>query len=357
MHQFAHASTRPIVVYAAYGHTGRFIVAELQRRGWTPLLSGRDPAQLEAMASDLPGVSWRAAAVDDPAALDRALQGAVAVINAAGPFMDTAEPLLEAALRAGAHYFDTAAEQRVAQAIFERHDERMRNAGLVAMPAVAFYGALADLLATAAMGDWREAQAIDIAVGLDHWHPTRGTRVTGERNLARRWVVEGGALTPMPDPAPTRSWAFPEPFGTQEVVLLPLAETVVIARHLHSDTVRPYINLAPLRELRDPSTPAPVATDALGRSAQHFLVDVQVHRQGRSRRAIAHGQDIYAVSAPLIVEAMERVLAGKVRGAGALAAGEAFDAHDFLAALSPQQLVFELLPETRHHAIEVAGAA
>jgi hypothetical protein len=70
---------------------------------------------------------------------------------------------------------------------------------------------------------------------------------------------------------------------------------------------------------------------------------VHVRRGGITRRAVAQGRDIYAVTAPLIVEALERVLAGDVPGAGAWSAGEAFDARGFLEALSPAHftLAFE----------------
>jgi len=46
-----------------------------------------------------PGSEVRLASVDDPASLDRAPSGAVAVINCAGPFIDTAGPVIDAALR------------------------------------------------------------------------------------------------------------------------------------------------------------------------------------------------------------------------------------------------------------------
>ncbi|MEU4835634.1 hypothetical protein [Streptosporangium sp. NPDC023615] len=49
----------------------------------------------------------------------------------------------------------------------------------------------------------------------------------------------------------------------------------------------------------------------------------------------AAGQDIYAVSAPLAVEAVDRVLTGRTRTVGVASAGAAFDAPDFLRALSP----------------------
>lgn len=57
-----------VVVFGAYGHTGRFIVAELRRRGWTAVLSGRDRAKLEALREAFPGDECRVASVEEPAA-------------------------------------------------------------------------------------------------------------------------------------------------------------------------------------------------------------------------------------------------------------------------------------------------
>lgn len=344
MNHAHHGNSRgAIAVYGAYGHTGRFIIDELRRRGWTPIPSGRDAGKLASLLARYPELEGRVAAIDDPGSLDRAFAGAVAVINAAGPFLDTTGPVLDAALRASLHYLDTSAEQRAAFAVFEQGG-RVREAGVVAMPSVAFYGALADLLATAALDDWPDADGIDIAVGLDSWHPTAGTRITGTRNHWRRWVVKDGALQVIPDPAPTARWSYPEPMGEQDVVLLTLSEIVAIARHIRSRQVRSYMNLAPLRDLRDPDTPPPVASDERGRSDQQFIVDVRVRRDGQQRRASVQGRDIYAVSAPLIVEAMERVLAGDV-APGAWAAGEAFDARDFLATLVPDALSLRIEAE------------
>jgi short subunit dehydrogenase-like uncharacterized protein len=61
-----------VVVYGAYGHTGRFVVGELLRRGPNPVLSGRDPDRLAGLAAEHPGVVARAASIESPSALDRA---------------------------------------------------------------------------------------------------------------------------------------------------------------------------------------------------------------------------------------------------------------------------------------------
>jgi hypothetical protein len=197
---------------------------------------------------------------------------------------------------------------------------------------MAFFGGLADLMATTAMDDWDDADEISIAVALDRWHPTTGTRVTGQRHPGRRFVFSDGRLE-RADPPPGRQWRFPEPFGVQDVAALSLTEAITISRHLRTSSIRAFMNLAPLTDLHDPETPPPVAADDRGRSSQVFLMDVVVRKKADERRVIAQGQDIYAVTAPIVVEAAQRVTAGIVRTTGVVAPGEVFDPPDFLASL------------------------
>lgn len=334
------APARTVAVFGAYGHTGRFVVSELRKRGLGVILSGRDASKLHALAGAHPGLPARVASTEDPASLDRALSGVSAVINCAGPFLDTAGPVVEAALRARVHYLDIAAEQAAVLDTFERHAGAALEAGVVVAPAMAFYGGLADLLATVALGDWPAADEICVAVALDSWKPTSGTRLTGERNQGPRFVFTGNKLQRV-DPPPPRTWTFPEPFGIQEVVSVPLAETITISRHLQTPEIRAYINLAPLTDLGNPDTPAPTPADESGRSAQVFLVEAVAQRGTEQRRAIARGRDIYAITAPVVAEAAERILDGRSKAFGALPAGELFDARDFLAALSRGHLTIE----------------
>jgi hypothetical protein len=326
-----------IAVYGAAGHTGRFVIGELSRRGFTAIAIGRNAANLAA--ADFPaGVRRDVAALDDPASLARTLTEADAVVNCAGPFLDTAEPLVSAALRARIHYFDVTAEQASAQAIFGRYSAAAEEAGVAVIPAMGFYGGLGDLLATAAMGDWTRADEARIGIALDSWKPTEGTRITGRRNTAPRLTLSEGKLQPLADPAPTVVWPFTGPFGVQEMIELPFTEAILIGRHLQLSELHTYLNIAPLRDLRDADTAPPIAVDASGRSAQTFLVEVEVRQGGTVRRASARGRDIYAVTAPLVVEAVERVLNGTKAQGGVFAPGARFDARNFLAALAPDVL-------------------
>jgi NAD(P)-dependent dehydrogenase (short-subunit alcohol dehydrogenase family) len=331
-----------VLVYGAYGHTGRFVVAELLRRGLTPILSGRDEAKLKTLNDEHPELKARAASLDDRTSFDVAVRDSTLVINCAGPFLDTATPVNEAALRAGIHYLDVTAEQSAAIDIFEKYADASSGANIVIAPAMAFYGGLGDLLATVAMGDWVTADEINIAVALDGWKPTLGTRLTGERNTARRLIVSNGRLEPLPEPSPRCSWNFPSPFGTQEVIALPLAEIITLSHHLSASEIISYMNLAPLEDLHDPATPAPTAADETGLSAQRFVMDVIAHKGTEKRQANASGRDIYAIIAPIVVEAAERILDGRIKKTGVAAAGEIFDAKDFLLELRRAYPFFEV---------------
>jgi short subunit dehydrogenase-like uncharacterized protein len=330
------SSPLSVAVYGAGGHTGRFIVDELQRRSLPVVAVGRDAARL-------PGsVPARVAAIDDADALARAFAGCGVVINAAGPFLDTASPVIAAALQAGAHYLDVTAEQPSALDTFERFDKAARAAGVAVIPAAGFYGGLADLLATALVGDGGAVDELTVAVALDHWWPTEGTRITGARNHAARLIVDDHRLAAMPLPAAISSWTFGTPHGEQAVVELPFSEIITISRHLHARSLRSHLSQGPLQEIRDASTPPPTAQDAQGRSAQRFEMVVQARYGDTQRTAVACGQDIYAVSAPLVVEAAARMLRPDFDRNGALSLAQAFDAQRFLAALSPEPLAVTL---------------
>ena len=327
-----------VLVYGAYGHTGRFVVAAMLRQGLTPVLSGRDPARLAALARQFPGLEVRQAAVSDSRSLSSAVRGASVVVNCAGPFLDTAIPVMTAAVHAGAHYLDVTAEQPAVQEVYRAFEQLGARPDVAVIPAMAFYGGLPDLLATAAADGWEAVDEVTVGIGLDRWWPTEGTRLTGRRNTATRFVVDAGQLVPVPRQAPLRDWEFPAPLGRQAVTGIPFSEIVVIERHLGAQRIGTYLSEAALEDIHDPATPAPAAVDAEGRSAQRFAVDVVVRRSAQERRITAAGRDIYAVTAPLVAEAARRLTDGRVKTLGAVAPGEAFDAADFLAALSPEHL-------------------
>lgn len=325
-----------VALYGATGHTGRFVAHELQRRGIAVRrIARRTIAELLQTDHGTPS-AWAVASCDDPDALDRALEGTAAVINCAGPFLDTAPAVIEAALRVGVHYLDISAEQRVVRQTLATYDAEARARDVVVLPAMAFYGGLADLLAALLCKGIRAVDQILIGVALNHWHPTAGSRRTGERNTARRLVVSTGRLLPQPNPSPRGIWPFPQPFGDLPVRGVPLSEIITISRHIAARRIESFMNEAPLDDLSKTDTPPPTAADETGKSAQRFVMDVVASGDGLSRRIAAFGRDIYAVSAPLVVEACVRLLSREDPRGGTYAPAELFDPQHFMSALSSE---------------------
>jgi hypothetical protein len=304
-----------VAVTGAAGHTGSFVVAELERRGMTPVPCGR--------ATNL----------------DLAFGNAHAVINCAGPFADTARGVIETAVRAGIPYLDVTAEIEVVTDIFASY----AGSSIPIVPAAAFYGGLGDLLATAAAGDWPAADHLTIAYALSSWRPTPGTRATGrvsaQRRNGRRIAYTGRKLQFREGEQPRAQWAFPAPIGTRPVIgEVTMADSATIPTHLDIAEISTYMSSNALDDLTAPDPSGPVAVDESGRSAQTFLVEVVARSGGTERRAVASGRDIYAVTAPLVVEAARRILAGTGDTTGVASVGARFDAEDFLGSLSPNHL-------------------
>jgi hypothetical protein len=340
------ATHHPILLYGAYGHTARFIITALIDQGFTPILSGRDREQLAVIRSLHAGLEVRVASVGDPVALHRALSGVSAVINAAGPFALTAFPIVEAAIKAGVHYLDVAAEADVVATTIDRYAEDARNAGIVLAPAIGFYGGLGNLLATAAMGNWAEADEITLAYSLSSWAPTQGTRVTidiaAKRRGGQRLTFTKDGLTLRNDAAPLTQWTFPAPIGVQTVVSqFTTADAVTLSHHVKAGAISEYMTTAPLSDLSGPALSSKHVVDDRGRSAQTFLLEAVVRAGAQQRRAVARGQDIYAVTAPLVVEALKRLMEPSQQWRGVITAAEFGDARAYLAALVPQHLTVE----------------
>ena len=327
-----------IAIYGAYGHTGKFIVSELYRKGYTNLiLSGRDLKKLMVLNQEYPDLKIIEAGIHSSKELDNAFSGSKIIINCAGPYLDTAQPVIEAALRLGSHYIDLSAEQKSVLDVIGQFSEQAKKDKILIIPAAAFYGGLADLMSTSITKDWDLIDEINVYIGLDSWHPTKGTRLTGERNHYKRLTLKDHRLQEL-EAAPSEEWDFNKPIGIKEVVRLPLSEIITISNHLNVNTINTYLSQNSLNDLRNDDTPEPTPVDEKNRSSQQFCVQVIAVKENKKRTIKAQGQDIYAVTAPLIAEAVNRILTGRINKIGVITMGEVFDAADFLNSLNKEDI-------------------
>jgi short subunit dehydrogenase-like uncharacterized protein len=338
-------SNETVAVFGAYGHTGRFIVSRLYEQGYKPILCGRDSGKLYNLNQQYPDFKTKVADINHPNTLDDAFSEASIIINCAGPFLDTAEPVIQSALRLGKHYIDISAEQKSVLDIFEQFSDQARLAEIIIIPAAAFYGGLGDLLSTALTQDWDQVDEIAIYIGLDSWHPTKGTRLTGKRNHYPRLIFADNRLQPLQE-SKTLIWNFPHPIETKEMVMVPLSEIITISRHINVNTINTFLSQNSLTDIRSEETPEPKPADKKNRSSQQFCMEIVAVKGNKKRTITAQGIDIYAVTAPLVVEAVNRILAGKVKKQGVTTPGEIFDATDFLKVLSTDDIQISGIKET-----------
>ena len=309
--------TRHALVYGATGHTGRMVAAALRDRGWTLTLSGRQRPALESMATALDAAA-RSASLDSPAELDQATIGCNVLINCAGPFRDTAPPLIAAALRARIPYLDVAAEIEAILDTMQNWDAPAREVGVPVIPSVGFYGGLGALVAAEALGTWREADRIVLSYGLNEWIPTAGTLAAGvvsrERRNGGRPIFIGGALAYTSEPAPVVEWEFPAPIGRQPAVSeFTMADTVTIARQVSVQEIVSYMPAKAVSGLGGETVRS--SGDAeVSPSRQRFVLQAAVSRGGMVRSCTVRGGDIYAITAPLVAEAAEFAIASASGG-------------------------------------------
>lgn len=134
-----------LVIYGASGYTGGLTALKAREAGHEPVLAGRRAEALAPLAAKL-GLETSVFALDDPKAIDAALEEAAVLLNCAGPFNATVAPLADACVRTGTHYLDLAGEVEQYEIVRERA-ELAAEAGAMLMPGVGFGVVPTDCLA------------------------------------------------------------------------------------------------------------------------------------------------------------------------------------------------------------------
>ena len=111
------------MIYGAYGYTGELVVQEAIAQQRQTVLAGRNDSKTKAVAEKY-NLSYKAFGVDDAGDF---LQDIDIMINCAGPFDQTAEPLMDACIKHSVHYFDISGEIPIYEAAHDRHDRVLRD--------------------------------------------------------------------------------------------------------------------------------------------------------------------------------------------------------------------------------------
>lgn len=206
-----------LLIYGANGYTGALIAERAAGKGIAAFLGGRDAAAVNGLAARL-GLPARVFGLEDPGAAAAALRGVTVVLNCAGPFSRTAPALVDACLRARAHYVDITGELDVIEALAAR-DGDARAGGITVLPAAGFDVVPSDCLAAEAKHRLPSATHLALAF-LAKTRLSRGTATTSIENMNGRGAVRrDGRITPVPSGWKTRAIDFGD--GPRKAITIP----------------------------------------------------------------------------------------------------------------------------------------
>ncbi len=206
-----------VLIYGANGYTGQLAARRALDLGMRPILAGRNEAALQALGSEL-ALPVRVFGLDEPDAIVRGLKDVNAVLHCAGPFSATAQPMIAACLRTGAHYLDITGEIDVF-AYAHSCDAAARKRGIVLCPGVGFDVVPTDCLAALLKAALPDATQLTLAFEAGGG-PSPGTAKSSVEGAAKGGRVRrGGKLIGVPQAWKVREIPFAH--GPRKAVTIP----------------------------------------------------------------------------------------------------------------------------------------
>ncbi len=336
-----------ILVYGANGYTGKLVATEAARRGLEVVLAGRSPERLKAVAEPF-DFETRVVGLDDGPRLRVALEDCTAVLHVAGPFSQTARPMVEACLETGTHYLDVTGEIDVFEAL-ARRDAEARAAGITLLPGVGFDVVPSDCLAAHVAARVDEPLRLRLAIAGIGGRMSRGTAKTAIESLGDGLRVRhDGIIQPRPagslerhfdfGAGPTRGIAMPwgdvstafHSTGVPNIevyfVLSGAAPKLLKASRLLAPLLRQPLVERLLKRRIDAMPEGPSEAERDG--ARAFLLAEVEGAEGSAARTLLETPSGYALTPVAALEAARRVAAGMAR-TGFLTPSKAFGA-DFI---------------------------
>lgn len=300
-----------LMIYGAAGYTGRMAAANAKAAGVDVVLAGRpqDEKKLEALAAER-DAEYRLFSVDDVAARENALSDVAALLNCAGPFMRTAEPLMQACLAAGTHYLDIAAELD-SYRLAERYDQDAQSAGIMLLPgsggSVAMLGCLAGHAAKRVANPTKLSIALHVAGGF-----SRGSAISASENVTAETLhrVDGELVGRSADEL--REFDFGQGPATSFPVTLP--ELITIWRATDIPNIETYVHVTDGAFPEGDLAAMPDGPTLEQREANRYHAAVEVTGEdGTVVRSILDTVNGYTFTTLAAAEAARRVVGGEAR--------------------------------------------
>jgi short subunit dehydrogenase-like uncharacterized protein len=212
-----------LLIYGSYGYVGNLVAREADSRGVDLVLAGRDREKLAEQADKLNHPARRFD-LSEPSTVAEALEGVDCILNCAGPFSNTAEPLVAGCLLSGTDYVDITGEIPVIERV-RNWNELATDAGVTLLPAAGFSAVPMDCLA-AHLAE-RLPDATSLALGAESVRvPSVGTLKTVVEGIESGGAVRrNGRLEYVPAAWQTRRIDFGR--GERSAVTMPMGDVSI----------------------------------------------------------------------------------------------------------------------------------
>lgn len=300
-----------LMIYGAAGYTGRMATANARAAGVDLVLAGRpqNKEKMAALAAEM-DAEYRLFAVDDGPAREEALSGIAVLLNCAGPFMRTAEPLMQACMATGTHYLDIAAELD-SYRLAERYDQAAQAAGVMLLPgsggSVAMLGCLARHAARRVANPRKLSIALHVAGGF-----SRGSAISASENVITETLrmVDGQLVSRTADEL--REFDFGDGPATAFPVTLP--ELITIWRATDIPNIETYVHVTDGAFPDGDLAAMPDGPTLEQREANRYHAAVEVaDEDGTIVRSILDTVNGYTFTTLAAAEAARRVVGGEIR--------------------------------------------
>jgi short subunit dehydrogenase-like uncharacterized protein len=301
---------KTLMIYGAAGYTGHMAAINARGAGVDVIVAGRakDQAKLAALAAEI-GAAYRLFAVDDVPATQAALGGVGVLLNTAGPFMRTAEPLMRASIAAGVHYLDIAAELDSYQ-LAETLNDAATAAGVMLLPGSGGSVAMLGSLAAHAVRRVTKSVSLRIAMHVAGGF-SRGSAVSASENLNTALLhrVDGQLIARNTD---VRAFDFGSGPATAFPVTLP--DLITIWRDTAIPNIETYVYLTAGAFPKGDLAAMPDGPTHDQREANRYHAAVEVTgADGSVVRSVLDTVNGYTFTTIAAAEAARRVLGGEAR--------------------------------------------
>ncbi len=189
-------TTSTIIIYGAYGYTGKIIAQECKSRNLNVILAGRNKEALEKQSEET-GYPYEVVDVSDSIALRNLLNKGSIVIHCGGPFKHTAQTMADACLETKTHYTDITGEHQVFE-LLAGYDQRGKEAGIIIMPGTGFDVVPSDCLALHLKNRLPSATHLQLAFTMSKGGLSRGTSKSMTEGFGYGSLIrKDGKLTPI----------------------------------------------------------------------------------------------------------------------------------------------------------------